>query len=146
MSRYFWNPSFDFLGEARRMQREMNRLMASNAGLGRSTGLFPALNVCSDDKALTVRCEMPGVPMEALDIALTRDTLTIKGQRELGLEGQDVSFHRRERRGGQFNRTLTLPFEVDPERASATYKDGVLVLRMERAAASMPRQLSVRAE
>jgi len=101
------------------------------------------VNVCAEDRTVTVRCEMPGVPLDALDISLTRDTLTVKGQRLTRVSREGVSYHRRERREGHFNRTLNLPFEVDPEKAKASYKDGVLKVTVERAASTMPRQLTV---
>lgn len=147
MSYHYWMPAGDPWHELRRAHAEMDRLFRQGRGRtgGRSAGVFPAMNVCSDDRTVTVRCEMPGVPLDALDISLTRDTLTIKGQRVTPPAPDGVSYHRRERRGGHFNRTLNLPFEVDPEKARAHYKEGVLKVTVERAAATMPRQLTVSA-
>jgi len=62
------------------------------------------------------------------------------------LTAVEASYHRRERRGGVFNRTVTLPVEVDPEKSHATYKDGVLEVVIERAEATLPRQIAIKTE
>lgn len=142
-----WNPIRDPWSEMKRVQDEMDRLFRSYFGEERhrwSTGLFPAINLLTDEKSVMVRCEMPGVNMDKIDLSTTRDSLTIKGERELPQSGAEMSYHRRERRGGYFNRTINLPFEVDPEKAQASYKNGVLEVRIERAAKAMPRQITVK--
>jgi len=150
MSIIRWNPVRDPWLEMKRAQEEMDRLFRSlwsNDETGRGApGLFPAMNLSADKEQVKIRCEMPGVPQEKIDLSIDRDTLTIKGQRELEQKGSDVSYHRRERRGGYFNRTLSLPFEVDPEKASAKYSNGVLEVTVQRAEASKPRQVSIKVD
>jgi len=133
----------------RRVQSELDRLFNGFlAGGDRNhpvPGVFPSMNLYADDKKVTLRYEMPGVPLEKVEITITGDTLTVKGERDLGQSSKEMSFHRRERRGGYFNRTVNLPFEVDPEKAAASYKNGVLEVVIDRAARSKPRQITIKA-
>jgi len=148
MSILRWNQVRDPWQEMRRVQEDMDRALRTHWGQEdashASTGLFPAMNLSSDTERVTVRCEMPGVPMDKVDLSITRDTITLKGQRELQQKSPEVSYHRRERRGGYFNRTINLPFEVDPEKAAATYKNGVLEVVVGRAEATKPRQITIK--
>jgi HSP20 family protein len=70
--------------------------------------------------------------------------VSLSGKREIQREHERVSYHRRERAEGSFNRTLTLPGEVDAERVDAHYSDGILTLKLPKAEAAKPRQISVR--
>lgn len=143
-----WNQSSEPWSEMKRVQEEMNRLFRSywgeDARNRSSVGLFPSLNLATDEKTVTLRAEMPGVTLEKIDLSITQDTISIKGEREQTKSGTDISFHRRERRTGYFNRTVSLPFEVDPERARASYKDGVLEVVVDRGEKTKPRQISVK--
>jgi len=148
MSILRWNQAREPWQEMRRVQEDMDRMFRSLWGQDEanrwSPGLFPAMNLSSDAERVTVRCEMPGVPMDKIDLTVTRDALTLKGQRELQQKGAEVSYHRRERRGGYFNRTISLPFEVDPEKAAASYKNGVLEVVIARVATTKPRQIAIK--
>jgi len=145
-----WNQGRDAWTELYRVQDQMDRLFRNFMGYDErqrwSVGLFPAMNISSDQKAVTVRYEMPGVPMEKIELSINKDALTIKGERDLAQTAVEASYHRRERRGGVFNRTVTLPVEVDPEKSHATYKDGVLEVVIERAEATLPRQIAIKTE
>jgi len=151
MSLIRWNRGGDAWSEIRRVQQEMDQVLRDLVGyqdnVRWTTGLFPALNMIADEQKVALRCEMPGVPMDKVDITITGDTLTVKGERDLGQQAvKEASYHRRERRGGYFNRTINLPFEVDPEKAKASYKNGVLEVEIERAAKTKPRQITIKAE
>jgi HSP20 family protein len=99
---------------------------------GRSMGgvLAPRLDVAEDEKAVTLTAELPGVNEKDIDVSLVGDQLTIKGEkRSEHEEKKDVEghvVHRTERSYGAFQRTITLPYQIDPNRVSADFKDGVL--------------------
>jgi len=102
------------------------------------SGAFPLVNVFSDGEDFVLVAEMPGVQKEDLDIQVRGDTVRIQGKKSIA-EEERASVHRRERSGGQFDRTLTLPAEVDAAKVSAQYRDGVLTLRLPRAESAKPR-------
>jgi HSP20 family protein len=70
--------------------------------------------------------------------------VSLAGKREIQRENERVSYHRKERAEGSFNRTVTLPTEVDAERVDARYADGILTLTLPKAEETKPRQITVR--
>jgi HSP20 family protein len=70
--------------------------------------------------------------------------VSLPGKREIQPEHERVSYHRRERAEGSFNRTVTLPTEVDAARVDARYADGILTLTLPKAEEAKPRQITVR--
>lgn len=132
-----------------RMSREMDRLFETLApafaGAGeRTKGLsVPPVNLSQDEQNLYAEAELPGVSPENLEITATGDTLTIKGSRTASRHERTTSVIRAERVSGSFERTMTLPVEVDAERVSATLRDGVLTITLPKAQAVLPRKIPV---
>ena len=102
------------------------------------------MNIFSERDGHIVRLEIPGVSPEDLHIESQGRSLTIKGRREHpGPEG--ASFHRRERDSGEFSRSLQLPDSLDLMRAEASYKNGILTIRVPKREEVKPRQISIKA-
>lgn len=93
-------------------------------------------------EALEVHAELPGFRREDIEVQLERNTLTIRGRREVTPPEGYVA-HRRERSSMEIARAFTLPSRIDPEQASATLKDGVLSLRLPKVPAEQPRRVEV---
>jgi HSP20 family protein len=99
---------------------------------GRSMGgvLAPRVDVAEDDQSVTLTAELPGVNENDIDVSLVGDQLTIKGEKrsehEDKKDSQGFSLHRTERSYGAFQRTITVPYQVDPDLVAAQFKDGVL--------------------
>jgi len=106
-------------------------------------GLYPAINVFEDGDAIVVKAEAPGLDRGSLDVKLERNRLTVAGERKLPKPDEGCSYHRRERKAGQFRRTFRLPYEVDAEKVKASYRDGILEVRLEKAETAKPRQITV---
>ncbi len=81
-----------------------------------------------------------------LEIKIEGDTLMLKGERKPQEIGEEIRYHRRERATGTFQRCLTLPGKVDAENVSATYKDGVLIVTLQKEKAALPREIVVHTE
>jgi HSP20 family protein len=141
-------PAFDNTwNDFDQLRRELLRLfegpsVGSGAGVS-GAGVFPPLNVTQDADNFYVRAEVPGVKASELQISAVRNRLTLAGRREIPQEQERVSYHRRERAEGSFNRSLTLPVDVDAERVDARYVDGILTLTLPKAEAAKPRQITV---
>jgi HSP20 family protein len=112
------------------------------ANLG--SGVFPPMNVTQDDDNFYLRAEIPGIKPSELSISAVRNRVSLSGEREIKPEHERVSYHRRERAEGTFNRTVTLPTEVDAARVDARYADGILTLTLPKAEEAKPRQITVR--
>ena len=127
------------------LRREMLRLFdAVGDTRGEGAGIFPPLNVSQDDNAVHVRAEVPGVRPDQLTVTALGNRLTIAGERQIPDEKEDVSYHRSERSGGSFSRSLVLPSEVEADRVEARCADGVLTLRLPKAERAKPKQIVVK--
>jgi len=129
------------------VRREMLRLFDAVAGetfgdLG--AGVFPPMNVTQDDDNFYLRAEVPGIKPNEVSISAVRNRVSLAGKREIQRENERVSYHRRERADGSFNRSVTLPAEVDAHRAEARYVDGILTIILPKAEEAKPRQITVR--
>jgi HSP20 family protein len=107
-------------------------------------GVFPSVNVFGDKEHAIVRMEVPGVPPQDLSISAEGRTLTVTGKRELPAP-ENGSYHRRERSGGEFSRSIQLPDDLDLSRSEATVKNGMLTIRIPKREESKPRTISVKA-
>jgi HSP20 family protein len=88
----------------------------------------PAVDVAETNDHYVVKASLPGIKADDLDISVTGNTLTIKGQVEDEKTISEEQYHLRERRYGSFARAITLPASVNAESIKATYQDGVLTL------------------
>jgi HSP20 family protein len=141
-------PTFDGpFGDFDQVRREMLRLLDTVSGetVGDvGAGVFPPLNITQDDDNFYLRAEIPGIKPAELSISALRNRVSISGKREIPREHERVSYHRKERPEGAFNRAVTLPTEVDAERVDARYADGILTLTLPKAEQAKPRQISVK--
>jgi HSP20 family protein len=141
-------PTFDSpFADLDSVRREMLRLFDSVAGdtFGDTgVGVFPPMNITQDNDNFYVRAEVPGIKPNELSISAMGNRLALAGKREIQREHERVSYHRKERAEGSFNRTVTLPTEIDPDKVDAHYADGILTLTLPKAAETKPRQIKVR--
>src|SRR5690349_17287350 len=142
-------PTFDSpLADFDSVRREMLRLLDAVAGEtfgDQGAGVFPPMNITQDDDNFYVRAEVPGMKPNELSISAVRNRVSLAGKREIPREHERVSYHRKERAEGSFNRMVTLPMEVDASRVEARYADGILTLTLPKAEEAKPRQITVRA-
>ena len=132
--------------EMHRLTREMDRLFGSNgngAGGGMSVGTYPALNVWEDDDHLYTEAELPGFSLDDLEIYVTGKQLTIKGERRPP-ENEGGTWHRQERGYGKFTRMVELPSELDGNKVSAEFENGVLLITLPKSDAVKPRRIEVK--
>jgi HSP20 family protein len=127
-----WDP----FGEALRMQREMDRILsrlgATERG-GDEVAWMPKIDVKRSGDDVVVMAELPGIDPDKVDIELTDNVLTIKGERTCEEAAEDEGWLIRESCYGRFERSLTVPEGVDPATITASYTDGVLEIRIPKA-------------
>lgn len=141
-----WNP----FGEMARMRNEIDRLFedAFNAPVGKwernAVWGFP-LDVTENDATFTVKAAVPGMNPDDLDITLSDNVLTIKGETRSEKTREDEKVHLQERRFGSFMRSISLPTPVEPDNVAATYENGVLTLNIPKAEAVKPKRIAIKA-
>ncbi|MCA1926661.1 MAG: Hsp20/alpha crystallin family protein [Thiobacillus sp.] len=106
--------------------------------------LLPPVNVIEDAAGITLYADLPGVPKDKLNLQLDADTLSIEGELVLAMpEGMSASYA--EVNLPRYRRTFTLSKELDSEQAVAEFHDGVLKLRIPKAAHAQPRKIAIQA-
>jgi len=131
--------------EMERLRSEMDRLftgLMERAPLTVDSGVFPALNVIEENGKILVNAELPGVKPEDIEISVEGNTLSLRGERKREDLG-NVSYHRRERTAGKFQRALTLPVEINAEAVEAKCVHGVLKLVLPKAEHARAKKIPV---
>ncbi len=114
-------------------------------GFGRG-GLSPRAEVSETPEAYEIAVEIPGVEPSDINVVLAGNRLTVKGQKHAAREKSERDYYVAERSYGAFARSFTLPDDFDPDRIEASYKAGVLTVRLPRSEAKdKPREIPVKA-
>ncbi len=113
-----------------------------DAGLFGSS--WPRCDLIERDDKFIVSLEVPGVSPEDIQIDLSGDLLTVRGEKKLEHEESGRDFRYSEREFGSFSRSLRLPASVNPDKVDAKYKNGVLTIELERQASANSRRVPVR--
>ena len=126
------------------LQRELEARIASGWLQDRtaSQGPFPPINVFQQGDDILAIIELPGVDKKELQIQAKENTIRISGRKVLDYP-DGVSVHRRERLFGEFDRTLSLPVQLDPDAIKAEYRDGILALFLPRAEQDKARTIRI---
>lgn len=135
------------LDEFWRLHQEMDEILSDGSPPGagiRSAprGAFPAINVIQTPAEVEVYLFAPGVDPKKLDVSVQQGLLTVSGERNLSVNDQAM-YYRRERFGGEFRRAISLGNDLDPDKVEATYRDGILQIRVRRREAARPRQIEI---
>lgn len=141
---------FDPFRDLAVLQDRMNRLFndsyvsrgGDDALLNRGTWT-PAVDIYEVEGALVLKAELPDVNREDIEVHVENNTLTLRGERKLGEEIKQESFHRVERSYGSFVRQFSLPATVDGAKITADYKNGVLTVTLPVRDEAKPRSIKV---
>lgn len=128
-----------------------DRFFGGRWGFGRGNeldlGRWPETlraDLAESDDEVTVTLEVPGVDPKELDINVTGQTLTVRGEKRQEREDQQRNFHYVERQFGSFQRTISLPVGVDPEKVNATFRNGVVTIRLPKNPDARPKKITVK--
>lgn len=105
---------------------------------------WPRTNLVDAGAKLILTAEVPGLSENDIKLSLNQEVLTISGERKVE-PPEGYSAHRQERAAVSFSRSLVLPCRVNAESTSATVKNGMLTVTIDKAADAMPRQIAVKA-
>jgi HSP20 family protein len=146
--------NLDLFREAARFQRQIDEVFRGLGGRRLFDQTFtpdseckrsPRINLRGDDENFYLAALLPGMAAEDLEMTVRNNTLTIAGERksEEG-EGASATWYRKECGAGKFLRTVELPADIDPDRVSAEYKDGILRVTLARAEGARPKRIEVK--
>jgi HSP20 family protein len=141
-----WRP----FREVSRLRREMDRLWDDYFGSGRrglrplTPEYAPAVDVKETDDQVVVKAEIPGIDAKDINISVTGDVLTIKGEKKSEREEKEENYHLVERSYGSFSRSLVLPGAVDIDNIEAVYDKGVLTVTCPKKEAVKPKAIEIK--
>ncbi len=131
---------------------EMDRLFDRFAGpsfFGPATATLeamwsPPLDFSEDKDGFVARLEVPGIPKENLEVSVEGRMLTVTGRRDFEKEEKDEDYFWREREEGRFVRSVQLPAPVDAAKVEATVADGVMTIRLPKAAPTLANRIPIK--
>ncbi len=132
-------------------QSEMNRLFDGFFGrpsqVGQVGGMervwAPAVDMYETRDELVITAELPGLTEKDIQLSITGDMLTIRGERRWDQEVKQENYYRGERWFGKFERALPLPIHVQAEKVKASYRDGVLTVTLPKAEEIKPKEIKI---
>lgn len=137
-----WNP-YD---EIQRMRDDFQRLFATGfPWLGRESAEWgPSIDLRETEQGFIVEAELPGVNPDDVDVTVSEDVITLRGEVREQRESGETGFRQIERRYGSFHRSISFPSPVEHERAVAEYRDGILRISVPKAHPSKAKATKVR--
>ena len=134
-----WNPARELASmEIDRLNRMLTDFYEGNRSWMPAVDIFE-----TKDSEFVVKMELPDMKREDISVTFENGVLTLTGERKAEFDGNEGTYHRSERAFGRFSRSFTLPATVDANRINASYKDGVLTIRVPQREEAKPRQISV---
>lgn len=136
-------------GQFDRLQRELDDMLYGMSSLPSSirsvaTGTLPKLNVGRTPQSVEVYAFAPGLDASKIEVTLDRGVLRLSGERVEPAQGTERQrIYARERATGRFDRTVSLPDDIDPEHVKASYRDGVLQVSIARRETAQPKRINV---
>jgi HSP20 family protein len=129
----------------RELQREVGRLFEGldPFQLPRHVRQYPPINVYDAGEVYVLSAQLPGGSPEEVELTITGETLTMRGERKRPEGVKDDSYRRLERPVGRWSRTVTLPDRVDSAQVSASFNNGILTVNLPKAESAKPRHISV---
>lgn len=142
-----WRP----FGELSSLRREMDRLW-ENFFVERPLGKIwerewaPSLDMSETKDNFVVKAEVPGKDAKHIDISLTGDLLTIRGEKRQEKEEKEEDYHLVERTYGSFSRSVRLPAEVESNKIKASYKNGILAITLPKSEKAKAKEVKIKVE
>jgi HSP20 family protein len=132
------------------LQEEINKLFEDATRTPGPRGLFertfsPAVDISETPDSYRVVCDLPGMDMEDIEISISSNVLTLKGEKKATPKQESDQLYHEETSVGRFQRTLQLPLAVDADKANAVLKNGVLTIQLPKREDVKPRQIAVKA-
>ena len=140
---------FEPMREMITLREAMDRLFndAFTPSLGATGGWqAPAVDLYQTDDEVVVKASLPGMKSDDVQISITGDMLSLKGEFKQENEKKERAYHMREQRYGAFERTFALPTAVVSDKAKAEFENGILTITLPKAEEVKPRMITVKAK
>lgn len=141
-----WEPAREIMTLREAMDRLFDDAFTRPLTFVRDGWSAPAIDVYQTDDEVVVKAALPGIKADEVQINVTGDVLTIKGEVKQEDEKKERSWHIREQRYGSFERSVALPTDVVADKAKADFENGILTITLPKAEDVKPRTITVKAK
>ena len=140
-----WEPMREMMSLRDAMDRLFDDAFTRPISVSGVSGM-PAIDMYQTNDDVVVKATLPGLNAEDVDITVTGETLTLRGEFKQENEQKETNYHLREQRYGSFERSILLPTDVEANKAKADFDNGILTITMPIAEAVKPKSISIKAK
>lgn len=141
-----WEPAREMMTLREAMDRLFDDAFTRPLSLGGANWSVPAVDMYQTDNEIVVRAALPGIKPDEVQINVTGEVLTLKGEVKQKEEVKEKAYHLREQRWGLFERSIVLPTDVVADKARADFENGILTITLPKAEEAKPRTITVKAK
>lgn len=139
-----WEPAREMMTLRDAMDRLFDDAFTRPLNFAGNNWSVPAVDMYQTDNEVVVKASIPGVKTDEVQISVTGETLTIKGEVKQKEETKEKAYHIREQRWGSFERTLALPTDVVADKAKAEFENGILTITLPKADEVKPKTITIK--
>jgi len=139
-----WEPAREMMTLREAMDRLFDDAFTRPLSLSGNTWSIPAVDMYQTDNEVVVKAALPGIKADEVQINVTGEVLTLKGETKQENETKEKAYHIREQRWGAFERSLVLPTEVVADKAKADFENGILTITLPKADEVKPKTINIK--
>ena len=139
-----WEPAREMMTLREAMDRLFDDAFTRPLSLSGNTWSIPAVDMYQTDHEVVVKAALPGIKADEVQINVTGEVLTLKGETKQENETKEKAYHIREQRWGAFERSLVLPTEVVADKAKADFENGILTITLPKADEVKPKTINIK--
>lgn len=139
-----WEPAREMMTLREAMDRLFDDAFTRPLSLGGNNWSIPAVDMYQTDSEVVVKAALPGIKADEVQLNVTGEVLTIKGETKQENETKEKAYHIREQRWGTFERSLVLPTEVVADKAKADFENGILTITLPKAEEVKPKTINIK--
>lgn len=139
-----WEPARDMMTLREAMDRLFDDAFTRPLSMAGNSWSVPAVDMYQTDNEIVVKAAIPGIKAEEVQINITGDVLSLKGEVKQSEEVKEKAYHIREQRWGSFERTVVLPANVVADKAKADFESGILTITLPKAEEAKPKTITIK--
>lgn len=139
-----WEPAREMMTLREAMDRLFDDAFTRPLSLSGGNWSIPAVDMYQTDNEVVVKAALPGIKADEVQINVTGEVLTIKGEAKQESETKEKAYHIREQRWGAFERSIVLPTEVVADKSKADFENGVLTITLPKADEVKPKTINIK--
>jgi len=139
-----WEPARDMMTLREAMDRLFDDAFTRPLSMAGNSWSVPAVDMYQTDNEIVVKAALPGIKAEEVQINITGDVLTLKGEVKQSEEVKEKVYHIHEQRWGAFERTIILPANVVADKAKADFENGILSITLPKAEEAKPKTITIK--